>query len=193
MTSDHPHAADLAQLRAAAQGREWLSLQDTFKRVLTNLEPLIALSVVTPRVQAFIPKFQHYYPQAGWVRELMLTVVVYGSAPGELPVHAVRDFPSPGCGNFLMAVFDLARTVQPQYTVFERYSHITNAAANAILAHLQYSYFKKRLDLYAVLRDSETDDATRQQIQHQFWLDEDVARTDTALWLNLVDNLTAAL
>jgi hypothetical protein len=193
LMTDNTYTQALIQLQVAAQGREWTTLQDTFKQLVTNLDPLIALSVVAPRVQAFIPKFQHYYPEAKWVRELMLTVIAYGSSPNDLPVHAVRDFPSPGCGNFLLAVFDLARTVQPHYSVFERYSHITNAAANAILAHLQYTYFKKRLDLYAILRDSETDEVTRQQIQHQFWLDEDVARTDTALWLNLIETLTVAL
>ena len=47
-----------------------------------------------------------------WVRQLLLTVVSYASAPNELPAHAVNQFPSPGCGNFVSAVLDLARTVQ---------------------------------------------------------------------------------
>ncbi len=184
---------DLYLLRHAAQDRDWTTTQDLFKRLLTQLDPLIALSVVAPRIQAFVPKFQHFYPEAKWVRDLMLTAVVYGSSPRELPVHAVQDFPSPGCGNFLMAVFDLARTVQPEHTVFERYSFITNAGANAILAQLQYTYFKNRPELYNIYRDRETDDATRQAIQTDFWLDDVVTKTDVALWANLIDTLVSTL
>jgi hypothetical protein len=184
---------DIYLLRHAVQDRDWTTTQDIFKRVLTQLDPLVALSVVAPRLQAFVPKFQHFYPEAKWVRDLMLTVVVYGSSPRELPIHAVRDFPSPGCGNFLMGVFDLARTVQTEHTIFERYSFITNAGANAILAQLQYTYFKNRPDLYALYRDSETDDATRQAIQTDFWLDDVVAKTDVALWTNLIETLISTL
>lgn len=187
------HQRDLIVLRHAVQERDWTTTQDIFKRLLTQLDPLIALSVVTPRIQAFIPKFQHYYPEAKWVRDLMLTVVVYGSSPREIPFHAVRDFPSPGCGNFLMAVFDLAQTVQSEHTIYERYSFITNAAANAILAQLQYSYFKNRPEYYALYRDHETDPETRQAIQTDFWLDETVAKTDIALWTNLVNTLVDTL
>lgn len=184
---------DLRQLRTAADQRDWTTLQDTLKRLLATLDPLIAISVVAPRVQAFVPRFQHYYPEAGWVRELMLTVVAYASAPRDLPLNAAGDFPSPGCGNFVLAVFDLARTVQPDYTVFERFSHVTNAAANAILADLQYTYFKKRPALYATYRDAETSDEDRQQIQIDFWLNPIVAARDSALWHNLADQTEAAL
>lgn len=184
---------DILLLQHAVQDRDWTTTQDIFKRLLTRLDPLIALSVVTPRIQAFIPKFQHYYPEAKWVRDLMLTVVVYGSSPREIPFHAVKDFPSPGCGNFLMAVFDLAQTVQQDHTIYERYSFITNAAANGILAQLQYSYFKNRPELYALYRDSETDPETRQAIQTDFWLDDTVAKTDIALWSNLVETLVHTL
>lgn len=187
------HQQDITMLRYAIQERDWTTTQDIFKRLLTQLDPLIALSVVTPRIQAFIPKFLHYYSEAKWVRDLMLTVVVYGSSPREIPFHAVRDFPSPGCGNFLMAVFDLAQTVQPDHTIYERYSFITNAAANGILAQLQYSYFKNRPELYTLYRDGETDPEIRQAIQTDFWLDDTVAKTDSALWSNVVDLLVTTL
>jgi hypothetical protein len=184
---------DLGAMRIAAEQRQWMSLQDIFKRLLTDLDPLIALSVVAPRVRAFVPRFKRYYPEAGWVEELMLTVVSYASAPGELPVNAVNQFPRPGCGNFVLAVMDLARTVQPKYTVYERFSHVTNAAANAILADLQYTYFKDALELFERLRADETDAETRQRIQYQFWLDDNIAARDTALWLHLVAEVERAL
>lgn len=180
---------DLEQLRIAAEQREWNTLQDTLKRMLALLDPLIALSIAAPRLRAFLPRFEQYYPEARWVRELLLTVITYASAPRDLPLNALNQFPQPGCGNFILAVFDAARTVQPQYHVYERYSHITNAIANAILADLQYTYFKHHPQLYAQLLDPNTDQATRTQIQATFWLDENIAKRDTALWLH-VANLT---
>lgn len=184
---------DLAIMRGAAQSRDWATLQDSFKRLITPLDPLIALSVVVPRVQAFVPRFMHYYPQAGWVRELFLTVVSYGSAPSQLPDAAIKQFPSPGCGNFVMAVLDLSRTVQMNVSVFERYSHVTNAAANAIVADLQYTYFKKRVRLFEALIAGDLDENDRQAIQMDFWLDPIVSKRDTALWLNLAESAQGAL
>lgn len=181
---------DLNQLRMAAREREWTTLQDTFKRLIANLEPLVALSIAANRATSFLPIFEAYYPEAGWVRELLLTVVSYASAPDELPEHAVMQFPSPGCGNFIRAVFDLARGVQAKYTVFERYSHITNATANAILAELSALYFAERLDEFEGLRAAQ---AGYQAVQYRFWTDDVVAVRDTQLWLAVADEVEAKL
>jgi hypothetical protein len=187
MTADA--ADDLRMLREAARGREWNTAQDTLKRLLARLDPLIALTVAAERSQAFLPVFMRQYPDAGWVRELMLTVIAYASAPNDLPDHAVGQFPSPGCGNFLKSVLDMARAVQTKYTVFERYSHITNAVANAILAELSHLYYQPHADAYALLMDAEADAEARSQVQFRFWLDPAVAAKDTALWLAVADDV----
>lgn len=184
---------DLAALRQAAHQREWMTNQDTLKRLLAALDPLLALSVAAEPVQAFLPTFEAYFPQAGWLRELLLTVVSYASAPGDLPEAAVNQFPQPGCGNYVKAVLDLARAVQDKYTAFERYSHTTNAIANAILAELTHTYFSAHPDQFAALSDPNTDADTRARIQYAFWLDPVVAERDTALWLSVADTLTARL
>lgn len=183
------YADDLAVLRAAAHRREWTALQDTLKRLLARLEPLVALAVVAEPVTAHLPRFEAYYPEAGWVRELLLTVVSYASAPRDLPLHALSQFPSPGCGNYVSAVFDLARTVQPETSPFERYSFITSAAANALLAALMDRYFGPRPDEWALLGD----ESARQAVYGRFWLDADVAAADTAAWLALADRVGAQL
>lgn len=183
----------LESMRVAAAERQWTMLQETLKQLLTELDPLIALSTVAPRVRDFVPRFKHYYPEEGWVEQLLLTVVTYASAPNELPEHAVQDFRQPGCGNFVVSVFDMARAVQQKHTIYERYSHITNAAANAIIADLQYTFFKNRPALYATFSDQDSDPEERQQIQYQFWMDRTVAERDKALWLNLTDAVQQAL
>lgn len=184
---------DLNLLRTAADQRAWTTLQDTLKRLLATLDPLIALQVGATRLQAFLPTFEDYYPDAGWVKELMLTVVSYASAPSELPESAVNAFPSPGCGNFVKAVLDLARAVQDEYTVFERYSHITNVVANAILAELQHLHFEKRTAEFSFIIDLDGDPQKKAKIQQKFWVAPSVAERDTALWHKVADDVEARI
>jgi hypothetical protein len=190
---------DIAALRVAAQQREWNTLQDTLKRLLTLLEPMAGLEIAAVRIHQHLPRFEHYYPEAGWVRELVLGVVSYAVAPKDLPNHAVNQFPSPGCGNYVSAVLDLARTVQPGVSPFERYSFITNAIANTILAELMDTYYSTRPDLWQRLTtqadeiDPETGLTARQAITMQFWSDAEVAAQDTAAWLEIAEACAAKL
>ncbi|MDX1993948.1 MAG: hypothetical protein SF029_16290 [bacterium] len=180
---------DLQQLRTAAQSREWTTAQDTLKRLLVELDPLIAVSVAAPLLMDFLPTFEGHYPDATWVRELLLTVVNYASAPNELPEQSVNQFPSPGCGNFVKAVLDLARAIQPKYTVFERYSHITNAIASAILAELMHQYYRQHPADFALLTSEDASQDEKTQVTFRFWLDEAVAERDRQLWLGVADTL----
>ena len=191
--------ADLSTLRMAAQQREWTTLQDTLKRLLARLEPLPALEIAALRIHEHLPRFEAYYPQATWVRELFMTVMAYASAPNDLPDHAINQFPQPGCGNFLSAVFDLARGVQTKYTVFERYSLMTNAVANTVLADLMDFYYRQHPDEWDHLTehadevDPQTGLTVRQQAYMRFWMDEAVAQRDTAAWLTIADMLADKL
>jgi hypothetical protein len=187
------HMADVDRLRQAAHGREWTALQDTLKRLLALIEPIPALEIPAARINTHLPRFEAYYPQATWVRELFMTVAAYASAPDQLPDHAVNQFPQPGCGNFVSAVLDLARAAQPRHTIFERYSFITSATANVILAELMDAYYSARPDEWQRLTgqadeiDPETGLTVRQAQHMRFWLDDDVAQRDTAAWLAVAD------
>jgi hypothetical protein len=191
------HLADLEMLRAAAYQREWNTLQDTLKRLLTRLEPLIALEIAAARVQGYLHRFEHYYPEAGWVRQLLLTIISYASAPSDLPVQAVTQFPSPGCGNYISAVLDLARAVQMGVSPFERYSFIVNAIANTTLAELMDLYYRQHPEIWERLNaqpdavNPATGLTVRQEITMQFWTDADVAARDTAIWLEIADAAAA--
>ena len=195
MTLTDEQRADLEMMRNAARQREWTTLQDTFKRLLSDVEPLIALSITARQMQKFLPKFEKAYPEAGWVRELLLTVMSYASAPSpnDLPIAAINQFPSPGMGNFIMAVFDLARSVRTEYTVFERYSHITNVVANAILAELQHLHFEKRTAEFSFIIDLDGDPQKKAKIQQKFWVAPSVAERDTALWHKVADDVEARI
>lgn len=190
---------DVNVLRTAAQQREWTTLQDTLKRLLARLEPLPALEIAAQRIYEHLPQFESYYPEATWVRELFMTVMAYASAPNDLPDHALTQFPQPGCGNFLSAVLDLARSVQTKYTVFERYSFMTNATANVILADLMDFYYRQHPQEWDHLTENadeinpESGLTVRQQAYMRFWMDEAVAQRDTAAWLKIADLLEEKL
>src|SRR5690606_33351474 len=117
----------------------------------------------------------------------------------ELPEHAVNQFPQPGCGNFVGAVFDLARAVQTHYTIFERYSFMTNATANALLSDLMDFYYGPRPEEWRKLTEQgdDTDEKTGlpvRQVQYmRFWLNDAVVARDTAAWLALADHLETRL
>lgn len=192
-------APDLQTLRNAAHQREWNTLQDTLKRLLARLEPLVALEVAAVRAHQHLARFEHYYPEAGWVRQLLLTVISYASAPDQLPEHAVNQFPSPGCGNYISAVFDLARVVQMGASPFERYSFITNALANITLAQLMDLYYSQHMDEWQRLNEAadetnpETGLTVRQELYMKFWTDAAVAQQDTRIWLDVADAVEAKL
>ena len=52
-------APDLQTLRNAAHQREWNTLQDTLKRLLARLEPLVALEVAAVRAHQHLARFEH--------------------------------------------------------------------------------------------------------------------------------------
>ena len=190
---------DVNALRMAAQQREWNTLQDTLKRLLAMLEPLAGVEIAATRIHNHLSRFEHYYPDAAWVRQLLLTVVSYASAPNELPAHAVNQFPSPGCGNFVSAVLDLARTVQTGASRYERYSYLTNAIASTILAELMDRYYGVHDDEWARLNreagqvNLETGLTVRQELHMRFWMDASVADHDTMAWLEIADAVAGKL
>lgn len=190
---------DLAALRMAAQQREWNTLQDTLKRLLALMEPLAGVEIAAIRLHQHLPRFEAYYPEAGWVRQLLLTVVSYGSAPNDLPAHAVNQFPSPGCGNFVSAVLDLARAMQTGVSPFERYSYLTNAVASGVLAELMDGYYRQHMDEWTRLNaevdsvNSATGLTVRQELTMRFWMDDDVAERDTMAWLEIADAVAGKL
>lgn len=189
MTEHHP---TLEVLRTAAERREWNTLQDTLHDLLETLDPLIALGVAITRAQEFLPVFETYYPRAGWVRELLLYVVSYGTVSGVPPTDALTQFPKPGCGNFVMAVLEIAHAVQVSYRE-TRYNHITDAVAHTILADLQHTYYNRRSDEYAQLLAAESDANAVRQMRAAFWMDAEVAQRDTALWLRVAEEIAGRI
>ena len=120
-----------------------------------------------------------------------MQMVNTGTAPARLPPEAMRDFEYPGAANFMKALADLARALQPG-DLPPRVGFLVSAAVNAIMAELVEQYYGPRLEAWAIAREQSTSDAAR-DIAYAFWTDEEVALLDTDAWLQVAEAIEAHL
>ena len=183
--------ASLDQLRQAAEARDPERCQFLLKSLFMGMEFYLALAVVIERARAFLPAFEHYYPDGGFARQILMQMVNTGTAPSRLPPEALRDFEYPGAANFMKALADLARALQ-QGPLPPRIGFLVSATVNAIMAELVEHYYGRRMDQWQIARDNPESQEAR-AIAYQFWMDEDVALLDTDHWLGVADSIEAHL
>jgi hypothetical protein len=192
-------ADDLAELRAAARGRDWNALQTALTRLFFQMDFYAALEMAVTRLYDFLPVFERHHPEAAWPRGLLVSVVAYGRAPESLPPEASRPYASPGAANFLAGLFDLLRCLEQRTPLENRLRFAASAAANAILADLAANWYDQHPDAWAEQQargddpDPETGGTVRQRIYARFWLDAITAERDTAAWLALADAIERKL
>jgi hypothetical protein len=190
---------DLAALRQAAQGRDWGAAQDGLTRLLLQMEFFAGLEIALKRAYDYLPIFEQQHPEAGWARSLLVWIASYGAAPANLPLEAGVPYPSPGAANFVQALIELARSVERQNPLENRVRFVGNAISNVMLADLAAFWYGQHPDRWAEQQahGDELDPASgltiRQGIYAQFWLDEAVARRDTATWLEIAAALEKKL
>ena len=112
-----------------------------------------------------------------------------GTAPARLPPEAQRDFDYPGAANYMKALADMARALQPG-ALPGRIGYLVSATANAIMAVLVEQYYGRRSEAWAIVR-SQPASSPAQQIAYQFWTDEEVALLDTDAWLQVAETIEA--
>lgn len=187
--------ADLAALRQAANEREWGAAQDILTRLMMQIEFYGGLEIALKRAYEHLPTFEEHHPEAGWARSLLVWIASYGAAPANLPIEAANPYPSPGAANYVKALIDLARGVERQTPLENRVRFLADALANVMLSDLAAFWYGEHPDQWDLqqTRGDEIDAATgvtlRQSIYAQFWLDTEVARRDTAAWLDVADAL----
>lgn len=194
---------DLKDLRAAAQERNQQQLQYLIKRLLAQLEYYGALAVVVERVFNFVEFFESYYPDEMWPRKLLVSITSFGTAPeeGVAEMALSKDFDAPGAGNFLKAVYDVTQAMQPRHTAEARIGFMASAIVNAIMAELVEAWYgDEREDDWQRVRSSQIDPQTGTyadpevaQIAYAFWMDSGTAALDTRNWIEVADQLEAAL
>jgi hypothetical protein len=184
---------DLEDLRTAALQREQEKLQFLLKRLLQSLDYFMALAVPLERIQAFLPKFEGYYPEETWVRKLLLMVINYGKAPdNDIAALALeQSFSAAGMGNFLKAVYDLNQAMQDGNTPEVRIGFMASAVVNIIMAELAEAWYGKHPKAWERVRAGQEPHATT--IALTFWTDSQTAERDTAAWLAVGDSIEAKL
>lgn len=181
----------LDQLRKAAEARDPERCQFLLKSLFMDMEFYSALAVVIERARAFLPAFEHYYPDGAFARQILMQMVNTGRAPSRLPPEALRDFEYPGAANFMKALADLAHALQ-RGPLPPRIGFLVSATVNAIMAELVEHYYGRHIDQWQILRENPEGPEAR-DIAYQFWMDEDVALLDTDHWLGVADSIETHL
>ena len=181
----------LQQLRDAAEARDPERCQFLLKSLFMDIEFYLALAVVIERAQSFLETFEHYYPDGGFARQILMQMVNTGTAPSRLPPEAQRDFEYPGAANYMKALSDLAHATQPG-PLPPRIGYLVSAAANSIMAELVEHYYGRRMDAWLTVR-AKPETADAREIAYAFWTNEEVALLDTDHWLAVSDSIEAQL
>ena len=187
MTFTMPAKASLGQLRQAAEKRDPEQCQFLLKTLFMELEFYLAVAVVVERAQSFLETFEHYYPDAGFARQILMQMVNTGTAPSRLPPQALRDFEYPGAANYMKALSDLAHALQ-QGPLPPRIGYLVSATVNAIMAELVEHYYGRRMEHWGLVREDPESSEAR-EIAYTFWTDEEIALLDTDHWLQVAESI----
>ena len=191
MSASQDSAKTLLQLRQAAEKRDPERCQFLLKTLFMDMEFYHALAIVVERARGYLDTFEAAHPDGVFARRILMQMVNIGTAPARLPPEAMRDFEYPGAANFMKALADLARALQPG-DLPPRVGFLVSAAVNAIMAELVEQYYGPRLEAWAIARGEPTSDAAR-DIAYAFWTDEEVALLDTDAWLQVAEAIEAHL
>ncbi len=180
-------SVSLNQLRRAAEKRDPEQCQFLLKTLFMEMEFYLAVAVVVERAQAFLETFEHYYPNAGFARQILMQMVNTGSAPSRLPPQALRDFEYPGAANYMKALSDLAHALQPG-PLPPRIGYLVSATVNAIMAELVEHYYGQHMEHWVLVRE-DPESAEAREIAYSFWTDEEIALLDTDHWLQVAESI----
>ncbi|MDQ7026894.1 MAG: hypothetical protein Q9P44_15200 [Anaerolineae bacterium] len=191
---------DLSDIRKAAQERNQEQLQFMLKRLLQSLTFFTALSVPLEGLYHFLETFEQYYPDEEWVRKLVIAIGAYGTPPddsiAEMALH--QRFTAPGMGNYLKAVYDVTQAMQEKHTSEARISFMASAVVNTIMAQLAEAWYGKYPTAWDKVQQSKRNpetgaytDPKATTIAYTFWMADDTAQRDTALWLSIADTIEA--
>ncbi|MCY4020330.1 MAG: hypothetical protein OXG39_13060 [Chloroflexi bacterium] len=184
-----PAKGSLNRLRHAAAKRDPEQCQFLLKTLFMEMEFYLAVAVVVERAQSFLETFEHYYPDAGFARQILMQMVNTGTAPARLPPQAMRDFEYPGAANYMKALSDLAHALQPG-PLPPRIGYLVSATVNAIMAELVEQYYGRRMEHWGIVRNDPESPQAR-EIAYAFWTDEEIALLDTDHWLQVAESIEA--
>jgi hypothetical protein len=201
-TADGPDA-----LRKAAERRAWNECREATERLLCRLAPAEAFRFAVAQVAKRIPGFERYPPGASWPRERLGNILEAAETgpssdwPSELP-EAVEEYPGPGANNFVLALSALWDAVGASGDPQRRTALLVEAIAGAIMAGMIEHWGARHPDAWrswlqaaAKVRSGRESNGEETQLRvlRSMMDDPEVAKIDTAAWLDVADELERLL
>ena len=191
---------DLDNLRWAAEARNPEQRQFILKKLMMQMGFYIAIAVVIERVFPFVEIFEENYPDAIWARQALVQMASLGTVASDLPQDAMAAYLSPGAGNFMKALSDLAHGLHSNTQKETKLGYLVSATEHGIMAELADHYYHNRLEDWERVRQNQFDPTTGQysdpetaKIAYTFWMDEDIALLDVDSWLLVADSVEEKL
>lgn len=186
---------DLKDLREAAESRNQPQLQFLVKRLLQGMDYYVALSLPLERLHVYLPTFERDYPDETWVRQMIIAIGAFGTAPDDniATLALEQQFQKPGAANYLKAVFDVTQAMQEKHTGEARIGFMASAIVNVIMAELVEAWYGTNPKAWSIVRENDYENKKAQLIAYTFWSDERTAARDTAAWLTIADSIEQKL
>jgi len=193
---------DIQSLRQAIDARLADQTQFYIKRLFMGAPYYYSIAVVMDALQLFLPTFETIYPDEIWVRQLLLSVNSFGTAPSDTVAEMAlnQQFDAPGVMNFLKAVYDLTQAMNDKHTNEARVGFITSSVVNVVMASVVHNWYGTREKAWIKVRKNRIDPATGQytdpvatEIAYKFWTDEATITYEKETWHRITDALERAL
>jgi len=189
---------DLRELRKLASQREWNEQQVVIDRLLMRLNQTECVGLGIQYIEAYIPRFEHYYPEQTWPRRLLnrfkaaLSADPNQSSWPEAPDEFTENYPKPGAGNFRNALLELWKIGTGLSDAYHRARQTRRSIYAIFMADLTESWGRSNPELWDRYRHPQnTHDMF--VLPYQRWMSPEIAERDISNWLRLANDIEKRL
>ena len=186
----------LQTLRLVAERGDWNSSRDATEALLLHLPTSHAVRLTRDFVARRLTAFERHEPGVRWPRDLLEVVTEEGSASSERSWSFGDNFPGPGSANFGNAVESLWIANLRREDARQCVAELVDALSGAIMAEGTEHWgarHPKEWALWYQLAWSGDNDRRKTEIVIAMARDPDAKRLERAGWLEVADQLEAAL
>ena len=195
MNEKNPLEQDVQALRLAAQAGDWDSCRNATQALLMRLPTHHAIRLTRDFVARRLPAFERQQPAVHWPRELLELVTAEAPASGERR-WPDDEFPGPGGNSFAKAVDSLWNANLRREDARQCTAELVDSLSRSIMAETDEHWGSSHPAEWALwyqLVWSDDYDPRMTAIQRAMASDPEVNRLGRAAWLELADQLEAAL
>jgi hypothetical protein len=197
MTEPSSIEESLQALRVAAERLDWNGCRAASEKLLRRLPPRRSVLLTRDQVMRRLPGFERHHPGVRWPRGFVESIDAETALSDKRAwPEAEDDFPGPGANNFTSAVESLWKASQLMADEWQCAAALSNAISAAIMAErIEHwaSRHPREWGLWYELALSGEGDPRMTDIQLAMMRDPGVQQLERAAWLDLADQLEAAL